>query len=226
MTSLFKNRSNLLLFLFVLWGGLLLLRLYQIMGVDRDDYLRQSQGKSWKIGVVPALRGRILNQNGEPLSWSVRFFSLYYNVPTDQATIDGDLSELKRISDIADNSISDMSRFRQVMIESELTPEGISTLQAFVKENSRFFIRSRFERRHSRRISRIQRVIGNTTMINNHEVGVSGLERRFNNRLRGIDGRFRVMIDKDNVWITETWEELQAPHLVMTCISPAYCKIM
>ena len=64
------------------------------------------------------------------------------------------------------------------MIKSDLTVAEIATLQTFVNNNSRFVVRSRFERRHSRNMSQIQRIIGRTAMINNHEIGTSGLERK------------------------------------------------
>jgi cell division protein FtsI/penicillin-binding protein 2 len=211
LSPCFPRRINLFLLFFTIWALLILLRLYQIMIVDRDDYLQQLEKDSWRTGTLPAIRGRILDQNGTPLAWSIRSFSLYYEPSRESRQSETDFLTVYKVLSLDPDSIPEVSGEQAVLIKDQLTPEDLLKLRPIMAENKAFRIESRFRRKYASNDSRLRRTLGSTTIIDNREVGVSGMEKEHNMRLTGIDGKYRVMLDKYNNWITETWVELQPP---------------
>ena len=184
--------------------------MYRIMVADRDVYIQPLSSDSWRIGRIPAMRGRILDKSGTPLAWSIRYFSLYYTVPDQRTRIEEDMGALGTIVTVPPG-LDHMSPGRSILLKEELSPGEILKLRAYLKVNRRFRIGSSFRREYAFIHSDVRRMIGRIRLIDNKEVGISGLERRYNSRLIGKDGKYRVMVDAENNWITATWEEIQPP---------------
>ncbi len=206
-----KKTNKFFIFFFVVWTSVILLRLYQITAVDSDYFLNYFQGKTWKTGTIPALRGRLLDRNGLPIAWSVRKFSLYYNVADGKDTVDGDLQKLNQLIQVNPSLADNVAVNTRVLLKSNLTPAELLKLEPFINDHPQFFVKSYFEREKFNNRVDVRRIIGRTLLQENSEIGASGLERQFNDRLVGKDGKYRVMIDKNNEWILETWEEIQPP---------------
>ena len=211
MNSFFRKRVNLLVLVFVSWGGLIIFRLYQTMISDREAYLQDFHANSWRIGTIPALRGRILDKNGNPLAWSIRYFSLSYDIPEDDEQFVQDITALNTVLTGYRHLTVRSLYGRSVILKKGLSPGEILRLRPLVHSNNRFQIKSSFRREYANRAKELLSVIGRTQIVQNVEVGVSGLERKYNFRLTGQNGKYRVMVDKDNNWISATWGEIQAP---------------
>ena len=181
------------------------------MIADRDIYLQRLSLISWRTGTIPAMRGRILDKNGNPIAWSIRYFSLYYNVPKERTRFREDILSLNKILTIDDRFNYLTQPGKSISIKEELSPGEILKLRSYLQSNSRFRIRSNFRREYARNDAEALKIIGRTRVIESKEVGISGLENEYNARLTGIDGRYRVMVDKDNTWISATWDEIQSP---------------
>ena len=207
----FQGRVYLLLTFFVLWTGIIVFYLYQIMVADREEYIQLFSSESWRIGIIPAMRGRILNKEGTPLAWSIRYFSLYYDVPPDSVRLKEDITTIGRVLSRHKHPKYPVLAESSILVKEELSPGEILRLRPYIHTNKRFRIQSSFRRQFATERSEILRLIGLTRMIDNKQIGVSGFERKYNLRLTGQDGKYRVMVDKNNKWIAATWEEIQVP---------------
>lgn len=180
------------------------------MIADRETYLRSLNFDSWRIGRIPAMRGRILDSQGSPLAWSVRYFSLYYDVAAERTKINDDIAEITKILTVS-RHLDDMRSGRSILLKEEISPGEILKLRAYLKENHRFRISSNFRREYALKDPKILHIIGRTRIIEDKEVGISGFENTYNPRLIGTDGKYRVMVDSSSNWISATWEEIQPP---------------
>ena len=180
------------------------------MITDRETYLRSLNFDSWRVGKIPSMRGRILDRHGRPLAWSVRFFSLYYDVAIEPTRIKEDIAELGSIVTIS-RRLDYLQPGKTVLLKEELSPGEILKLRPYLKGNRRFRVSSSFRREYALKDSKVLKMIGRTRIIENKEVGISGFENTYNPRLIGTDGQYRVMIDADDNWIPATWEEIQPP---------------
>ncbi len=205
----FSGRAGIVWLCFVVWAGVIGLRLLQIMVVDRDTYLGRFHNKSWRVGVLPAIRGRILDRLGSPLAWSIRNFDLYYTPADDDAQRDADAAAYEQLTRITMPPIGEAGS--DVLIRASLHPQDVLKLRQLTNRNKRFQIISTFRRLYATHDTRIRRLLGTTRIVDGREKGASGLEKRYNSRLTGIDGKYQVMVDKHDHWIAETWTEIQTP---------------
>ena len=211
LNSLFRKRVTLLLIFFIAWGGLITYRLYQTMISKRSMYLQRFEVDSWRTGTIPPLRGRILDKDGKPLAWSIRYFSLSYDVPENPIRFAEDAQVLGTILTNYRRLSARSLAGKSVVLKTDLSPGEILKLRPLIQSNNRFRIKSSFRREYLTHEKKFINLIGSTHIIDNVEVGTSGLERKYNFRLTGRDGKYRVMVDKNNNWIPATWEEIQAP---------------
>jgi cell division protein FtsI/penicillin-binding protein 2 len=63
--------------------------------------------------------------------------------------------------------------------------------------------------RHRHPDPRIRRIIGEVTLENGMEVGISGKELTQDSFLRGRPGIYRVMTNPQGEWVPETWKKIQ-----------------
>jgi cell division protein FtsI/penicillin-binding protein 2 len=68
-------------------------------------------------------------------------------------------------------------------------------------------IKLRWERRIA---ANQQEMIGEVRQINGVEVGISGLEKKYDSLLRGTPGQFTVMLDRHGHWINSTFRIVKA----------------
>ncbi len=207
----FKNRTNLLLLVFLLWAVVIQVRLYQVMVHERIGFLGAFEKESWREGTIPALRGRILSVDGQALAWSVRHFSLLYQPSTDIRLYRDDIYSICKHLRIDPKSLKRSRDSDAIIIVPEISPDEILKLESFLDVNKRFYVRTGFKRELDSITADIRTRIGDTRILDNREVGVSGLEAEHNPRLMGLDGKYRVMVNKYDDWIPETWEEIQSP---------------
>ena len=207
----FYTRTGFFLVLVIILGSLLLVQLSSNGPLASEKCLQYFAGGSWQVGTLPGMRGRILDERGTPLVWSIRIFSLVYDANSGMGEFWQDLLSLAEIIPLDINLNAQGEVEGELLLKNHLTAKEIMALQPFITDHYQFKIISRFERRYVTDDPSILEGIGKTVIKSGREVGISGIEAMYNERLTGIDGKYRVMVDSSRNWIPETWQELQAP---------------
>lgn len=202
-------RQRILLYLFVAWAGIIVLRLSQLMLFPRETVLNAVTKEAWTEGSIPAMRGRILDRNGRTLAWSERRFALYWRIPTDAAKSRQEFDLIvKAIPCCAMTKAETIAATagRELMLNANLGPRDLEVFQLLREELTSVQVRSYVTRYHTdNRL--LQRRIGEVRVVDGNEVGVSGEEKAYDELLRGRPGRYRVMVDKHGKWLKNTWEK-------------------
>ena len=211
MKFLTKVFSYLFLSILILGGSAALFLPYQKLIRNEKLQLHRLRFDAMRAGVISSLRGRVLDRNGKPLAWSVRYFSLYYKVPPEYAKFRQDIQDIKELLTRPIEQISTVKPGQLIKLIDEINPGEIIELRQYTGNNKRFQIQSSFRRVYGTFDPVILAMVGRVKKVDNREVGVSGAERAFNSRLMGSDGKYKVTVDKQENWIPETWEQIQGP---------------
>ena len=211
---LFEARVGWLMLAGLVWTVIVGLRLAQVTLTGRDEVLARAAATAWRTGSLPALRGRLVDQQGLPLAWSERQFALEYGKA---ATAEGVWEDLYALQDRLGLNAGQLrikvayAPAPTVIIKPQLTAAEVIRLQPLLTPGSPFRVISRFIRRQADLEPQVARQLGECRQFGPRQLGVSGWEAAYNRQLLGAEGRYRVMVDRDGRWIPETWQELQAP---------------
>jgi cell division protein FtsI/penicillin-binding protein 2 len=205
------NRLTVLLFGFCLWGALLLLRLSQFMVFDRGPYLEAMQREAVFAGFVPAARGRIFDRDSRLLAWSDRVFAVHWRVPRELAPafallalLDGEPWLTARLP----RPLPASALGARLELARDLPVERAVRLETLADQVPGLEISAGF-RRHVAPDPGLRDYIGRVGRgADGTEVGLSGVEREYDDILRGLPGTFHVMLDKDGRWLPETWQKV------------------
>ncbi len=205
------NRLSILLFIFCLWGILIVLRLAQFMIFDRGRYLEAMQRDAVFEGVVPAARGRILDRDQRLLAWSDRVFAVHWHLPRSAAEAGTLLALLDTepwLTAALPHPLPATSLGQRLELARDLPVERAIRLETLTDQVPGLEISAGF-RRHLAPEPGWREYLGRVAHgIDGSEVGLSGIEREFDDILRGQPGTFRVMLDKDGRWLPETWQKV------------------
>ena len=194
----FSRRACLWSF-FSLWALIALARGAYFAGPGRAGQLKKSENIALKEGVIPAERGTLFDRNGVPLAWDEAYFEL---VATDRRAFDRE----KELSALLKRPVS--LGPGGVLVE-RLSPADAEALDAPLRAGFPAKIRFRRVRVFCADVSR--------------RTEVAELEKRYDDPLRGRDGRYRVMIDRFRGEIPGSYRLVEAPlrgEDVVTDISP------
>ena len=208
----FHRRITVLTTLLALWSAVLVWRMLQVMVWQREEYVQHLVAASWRVGTLPAMRGRLLDQQGLPLAWSERQFALTYNLPAEGSLLRDDVLALSRTLgiDLAARLPTHLPPAGTTLVLLAPVPvQQVLALQRLGLPRTR--IVSTFARRHATLAAPLRRQLGATQVHGQVEFGVSGWELQHDARLRGRDGQYQVMVDKRGEWIPQTWTELAPP---------------
>ena len=205
-----RHRSRVLLFGFCIWAVLIIARLSQFMIVQRDAYVAAMARESVRYGLIPPLRGRILDREGRALAWSTRHFRVWWRVPRDieRAAVGwaalGDALERVRTGTPAHVRAAPGT---EVAVLNDLAPSEMERLVPLCRHIDGLRVESYFVRHHR---SGMEACLGRVATVAGTEVGVSGVEKTHDALLRGVPGAYRVRIDRNEQWLPETWERTRA----------------
>lgn len=159
-----------------------------------------------EYGLLPAIRGRILSANGTVLAWSTRHLGLFWNVPDTISKIKKDWAEICTFSGIKYTWVNEAFGHagKQVRIIADIKPDDFQAISALTHSSPRFEIDNYFIR-HRHKAPGLQAKLGYVRELNGIEIGISGLERKHDNVLRGRPGLYSVMLDSNDNWIERTW---------------------
>lgn len=206
-----RRRSLTILFVFGFWSLIIIGRLTQIMVIQRDRYLAEMTRTSWYQGTIPALRGRILTVNGIPLAWSTRTIALRWHVPEPPEEALDEWRLINRLTKVdAHWDAAKALRFagRTIIVCRDLSPAAFTSLEDARKDHPALELMAYFVRHRHPTLS-VQQRLGNVVQADGMEVGISGAEHDNDSLLRGRPGLYRVMLNPDGSWKTETWEQIR-----------------
>src|SRR5579862_1887593 len=194
------RRLHVLLWLLLGWAGVIFVRLLWLQVLHHDDLARLAQSQQQKTKEIPAMRGAILDRNGQPLAKSVPAESVCVNpqkIP--DAAMAADL--LSRILDL------DRSRLQQRIEAAKLRNSGFLWIKRkiFSAEAERLrslkldWVEFRPEvRRFYPHHQLAAHVVGTMGMASSDDViehGTAGIEASFDEDLAGEPGIARVYTD-------------------------------
>ena len=164
----------------------------------RDDFLRESRRLSESRGLIPAVRGRIVAEDGTPLAWSERKIDLYCTLPPGKGRDEAVARVRKTIRGAAD--LGDP----ETPIAMDLSPEEFRSVASMPVRRLGLRTLSRTVRRRPDAPA-VAEILGRVeTGPDGMMRGVSGLELEFDDVLSGIPGEYRVNLSPGGHWIRST----------------------
>lgn len=191
-----KKRTYLLAFFFILWMGLLVLRLVQLQVIDhvklKSEAIRQNQNKA----EIKPKRGSIFDRNMTILARSVPRYSVFFH-PLDEESHSAQWARAKKIGQVLRLSSHKLKAIRAKInsdadfiwlerkIEESLAERvkntGVNGIY-LREESKRFYPQGR----------RAAYVLGRVDI---DEIGVSGIEYKYNTILQGVEGEGIILRD-------------------------------
>lgn len=219
LADVVNRRHQRFVFFLTLCGALIVVAVIRMVYLSTtemtDGIAAGTEECKWQYNVIPALRGRILDSTGIPLAWSERTFSLAYEKPENPAEMTKDLYRLQQLVDVQLESLILKCRRSQqprITLKQDLTAKEIEALDKDLDSTfGTFRVHQQFIRHTIAASPAVRTMIGETWQNGRKQVGTTGFERKYNNELTGIDGYYRVLVDKNGTWIPGTWEQLRQP---------------
>ena len=198
-SSQFRTRLFILAGILGAWLLLIPCRILFFIGPGRTATILKGEELARKSGLIPAMRGRIITQDGHVLAWNERYFDL-------KAT--GFIRKQTGIFLTA--VLSGKFNPDEETIYRNLSSEEFSQLRKALRRYPELKIVPRVERL---RIAdaRLHSVIGECSWQNNRLTGISGLEKQYDNSLAGTSGEYEVMVDRYRNWIMKSLRFIRKP---------------
>jgi cell division protein FtsI (penicillin-binding protein 3) len=191
-----KKRSNFLAVSFILWLGVLVLRLVQLQVIDHAKLKSEAIQQNQNIQKIEPKRGSIFDRNMTILARSVPRYSVFFH-PLENESQQEQWTRAKKIGktlrltssklNIIKTQIDKNAHFiwlaRKIDEQqaSQVLNQNISGVYV-MEENKRFYPSGR----------RAAHVLGR---VNIDEMGVSGIEYKYNTVLQGVEGEGLILRD-------------------------------
>jgi len=191
-----KKRTYLLAFFFILWMGVIVLRLVQLQVIDhvklKTEAIQQNQNKT---KIIPK-RGTIYDRTMTILARSVPRYSVFFH-PLEGESHSEQWTRVEKIGRVL-----------------QLAPSKLSTIRAQINKEAHFiWLARKIEERAANRVENMEldgiylmeenkrfypqgkraaHIIGRVDI---DETGVSGIEYRYNTTLQGVEGEGLILRD-------------------------------
>ncbi len=191
-----KKRTSFLAFFFILWLGVLVLRLVQLQVIDHVKLKAEAIQQNQNIQKIEPKRGSIYDRNMTILARSVPRYSLFFH-PLENESHSEQWSRAKKIGRILQLSSSKLSTIRaqinkdakfiwlarKIDEQKAIQVSNMNINGAYLmEENKRFYPQGK----------RAAHVLGRVDI---DEIGVSGIEYKYNETLQGIEGEGLILRD-------------------------------
>lgn len=206
-----SNRKNLVIAIFIIVGVVYLVRLFYLQVVD-DTYKQYATNNVLRKVVQYPARGLIYDRNGELLVYNKAAYDLLVT-PREVKAFD-----TLKFCNLLDITIEDFrqrlkeardySPFKPSVIVKQISPEKYAVLQEQLYKVRGFYVQSRTLREYPRPMAaHLLGYVGEVTrdMIEANPyyqsgdyIGISGIERSYENELRGKKGVKYYMVDVHN----------------------------
>lgn len=160
-------------------------------------------------GELSAIRGRIYDASGRLAAWSVRCYDLVWNASPDSEPDPAREIEIRNIlvRTFGPDFVADRKFEPGMVIKYDLTMHELELADAISTRYPELDAILRWERRHDD-----DGIFpGEVRQENGSETGISGAEAEFNAMLRGVPGRYTVMLDRQGRWLDATFRILTPP---------------
>ncbi|MCH2206451.1 MAG: hypothetical protein MK132_11335 [Lentisphaerales bacterium] len=160
---------------------------------------------------VRALRGRILSADGKVLVESNRQLKLILSHRIQSHQLSAYLAILEKEIGLKRRDlmikISRMSQSENVVLHENLSLDQMKKFVKVFGVNRDLFIKMSFSRK--KMVKDRKNMIGEVQLVDGNYVGVSGLEKKYNQQLRGQDLVYETLVDKRGDVILKTFNEIQ-----------------
>ena len=206
LESQFNKRFRHVRLFFILWAAAMAVRLFYFGVIARPKIVQEMQGTMVQLVTIPAKRGRILNSRKKDIASSIRYIDLYIekkgslehdveifnlDIPLDIAAV---LRRARRVKE------------GKVLLKKNITAEEYSLFEKkfnHLPYTSRYYFRRLVDRRYKNKV-------GSVGKIDGVECGLSGLEKKYDHRLRGQDLVYQILVDRKGKEIKGSYRELKA----------------
>ena len=196
-----EKRSAQITLFFLLWTVILISAHFYFAVIMRDHYRRTRDSISLRRGVIPAVRGEILDRNGVKLAWTeVRYDLVLTHLPGYY------LRKKRLIEALAETSPEfrvDENVLSEQVIYRNLSTKMIHDLQSLFSEFNELQLKKQLLRRYSD--PELSDYVGRVKLTDGIMVGVSGMEKKYDKELAGRNAVYVVMVDSCGNWIPGKW---------------------
>lgn len=165
----------------------------------RALYLKKCAKFAWTMHIVPSCRGSISDKDGILLAWSERYYDLYIK---DTRNLEEILTQIEKRTKIKYAPVTEPSG----LIKSSVPPAELKKIVSLPSDIlAKLDIKIRFKRNYVE-YEEVKKIIG--TIPYENSLG-SGIEAFYDSSLRGQDGIFVVMLDRNKRKLSKTlrWEQ-------------------
>ena len=212
MADIYSNRSSIIKFIFIAVSVIFIIRLFFLQIVNRDKYADLAEGNALRYVTQYPARGLIYDRNGELLVYNEAVYDLMV-IPRQVKNIDtANFCELVGIT--KEEFIQKMKKARNYSsyassaFVKQISKEEFGALQESLYKFKGFYVQTRTLRKYEKPIA--AHVLGYIGEVNNNEItknpyykqgdyiGKSGLEKSYEEQLRGQKGKKVVLVDVHN----------------------------
>ena len=195
----FDRRSALFLTAGAVLTSALVLRMLQMQLFSYDEYKQKSENNSFRIQINMPERGKILSRNNVPISRDVPIYRIYI-IPEESEDVDklveilaNDLSLKQKKVDKIRAKIKKQPKFQPVLVSENTNWAQLARIQA--KGLQGLHVESGYARSYELGAAGAQifgyvgepdKPVANTPFLT---TGITGLEKRFNDDIKGISGQ-------------------------------------
>ena len=177
----------------------------RLAGPDRARIIARGEKKARVWRQLPAKRGRILDKNGKILVWSELYWDLYYNASGEAELSEDEQHFLIELFGKIDFSVSPSTPLRR-----HLKPDELIALEPLLLKGAPL----RIVTRHERLVcdsEAVRALAGKVELRNNVQSGISGWELENELLLRGIPGRYSILLDRFGNYMPKSFKMTISP---------------
>lgn len=198
----FKLQAARLLWCILIWAVLASCWFFYYSVFARQKYIELGNKIAVRQGTYYAGRGRILDKNDRVLAWSEKYFDLYLMSSEDDPNIRSMV--VRKVAEIFPDAALHRVKDSDFLLKREISPEKILALEPLLTKFPDLKIFPRTERRVVD-YAEVRNYIGRVEFKEGNQLGVSGIEKDYDNILAGTCGIYEVMLDRHKNWVQGTW---------------------
>ena len=172
----------------------------RLAGPERERILADAGFATVKRLFYP-VRARILDAAGRPLAWTERRFDL---VRRGEGELPAELAAA------VSAALGPVEEDDPGVLRRDLAVADLMKLEPLLRRSDELAVTPRLVRLYAGP-PEVRRIVGEVTVVDGVQRGVSGLEAEHDCDLAGMPGEYRVMIDRRGLWAEGSWQMLSDP---------------
>ena len=200
------RRALVLLAVVLVWSGILVLRLGRLMIFPGPELTAAVTRTPWFHGEIPPPRGCLFDRDGHLLAWSSRHFALRWRVPADPRHREDDWRRIRHYLAPPEPRVPWPAE-AEVTVISDLSAGELAAAGLLCETVPRLRLEAWSARHHATKDAALAAYLGEVRLVNGRETGIAGAEMAHDAVLRGVPGRFQVMLDRHGRWVRDTWKK-------------------